>query len=295
MISEKKFPFAKVFVDTKNQVHVITHTDETRHGHYIMRNIGAELIEFVTLDFADIRNGINELSDLIFADFRNRVFDLAECLDGKHSYLYFYLIGELNNIFTDILLANEEKKDKASETLRNMIRYQKCFDYAVNFCLDVDNLPQYTISEKFIGFAEAYPEFKNFVFKSALAITPTYKGRLDFDKVETINKKEHDTIETLRLAHTEHEGVSLVSYMIIESLQEMLYFEFTEVLKQGFRAKKCHLCDRYFILQNKHEAEYCDRIYKGTRTCKQFGAKKAFDERTAKDPYLLKYKQIYKR
>ena len=165
----------------------------------------------------------------------------------------------------------------------------------MNFCLDVDNLPDYTISEKFIGFATAFPEYGQFVFKTSLAVSPTYKGKLDFDKVRYINKKEADTKELLRLIHTDHEGVSLASYTIIENLHEMLFFEFTEMLKQGLHVKKCGLCGRYFILQSKHETEFCDRIYRGKRTCKQFGAKKTFNERVAADPVLQEYQRIYKR
>jgi hypothetical protein len=162
-------------------------------------------------------------------------------------------------------------------------------------CLDVDNLPHYTISEKFCGFHTVYPEYANFVFKTALAVTPTHKGKLDFDKVESINKKEVDTKELLRLIHTDHEGVSLASYTIIENLQEMLYFEFTEMLKQGLQVKKCKLCNDYFILRNKHETDFCDRIFKGKRTCKQVGSKKVYEKRVAGDPVLKEYQRIYKR
>ena len=128
-----------------------------------------------------------------------------------------------------------------------------------------------------------------------MAVSPTHKGKLDFDKVHHINKKETDTKELLRLIHTDHEGVSLASYTIIQSLHEMLFFEFAEMLKQGLQVKKCGLCNRYFILQSKHETEFCDRIYRGKRTCKQVGAKKAFNERVAADPVLQEYQRIYKR
>jgi hypothetical protein len=128
-----------------------------------------------------------------------------------------------------------------------------------------------------------------------MAVSPTYKGRLDFDKVEAINKREVGTRKQMELIHSDHEGVSLTSYTVIESLHEMLFFEFTEVIKQGLRAKKCRLCGRYFILPNRHDADYCGRSYKNKRTCKQSGAKIAYDERTANDQYLKKYQQIYKR
>ena len=289
-----KYPYCKVFFDTENAAHFVTYTDENSHGHAVERNIGGGLIDFITLDLSGVDTGITVIKGLPFEKFKDKAFDLAEKMDGKHRYLFFFLIGELNNIFTDTALPDGKKKKLALEVFVNLLRYQERFDFAVNLCLDVDNLPEYAVSEKFIGFTTAFPEYSQFVFKSALAVSPTYKGKLDFDKVRYINKKEVDTKELLRLIHSDHEGVSLAGYTIIESLHEMLFFEFTEMLKQGLRVKKCGLCGRYFILQSKHETEYCDRLYKGKRTCKQFGAKKVFNKRVAADPILQEYQRIYK-
>ena len=290
-----KYPYCKVFFDVENQAHIVTYTDESRHGHAVERSIGGGLIDFITLDLSGIDAGIDTISNMDFENFKDKAFDLAESLDGKHRYLFFFLIGELNNIFTAGALSDGKKKRLVLEVFANLMRYQGRFDFAVNLRLDVNNLPQYSISEKFIGFAAAFPEYGQFIFKSSLAVSPTYKGKLDFDKVRYINKKEADTKELLRLIHTDHEGVSLASYTIIESLHEMLFFEFTEMLKQGLQVKKCRLCKRYFILQSRHETEFCDRIYKSRRTCKQFGAKKTYNERVAADPVLQEYQRIYKR
>jgi len=238
---------------------------------------------------------LDSIIRLSFEKAKDKLFDLAETLDGKHRYLFFFLIGELNNIFINIALPDGKKIRLVHEEFTNLLRYQERFAFAVHLCLDVDNLPDYTISEKFIGFTTAFPEYGQFIFRTSLAVSPTYKGKLDFDKVRCINKKEADTKELLRLIHTDHEGVSLASYTIIENLHEMLFFEFTEMLKQGLQIKKCGLCGRYFILQSKHEAEFCDRIYRDNRTCKQVGAKKVFNERVAADPVLYEYQRIYKR
>ena len=66
-------------------------------------------------------------------------------------------------------------------------------------------------------------------------------------------------------------------------------------MKQGLHVKKCKFCGRYFVLTNKHDADFCDRIYRGNRTCKAVGAKKAYNERVQSDPVLQEYQRIYKR
>lgn len=49
-------------------------------------------------------------------------------------------------------------------------------------------------------------------------------------------------------------------YYLIEYLDEMLYFEFTEMLKNGQLVKCCKLCNRYFVLTDKRKRDFCDRL-----------------------------------
>lgn len=64
------------------------------------------------------------------------------------------------------------------------------------------------------------------------------------------------------------EGVTLMPYYLIEYLDETLFFEFTEMLKNGQYVKRCKLCGRYFVLADKRKRDFCDRPYKDRRTCK---------------------------
>lgn len=307
------YPYCKVFVDIDNEVHIVTHTDKNRHGHAVEQNLGGGLIDFITLDLTEFAKEVVDLLgeidgknityfNISYTKLKNKVFDIAETLDKKHRYLYFFLIGKLNNILTDIMLSDEEQITNSVAELHGIVRYQKLFNFAINLCLDAENLPNYTMAEKFVAFTTAYPDYMSFGFKTAFAVTPTYKGKLDFDKVKYLNKKEVDMKraskqirDLLTLIHTDSKGVSLASYTVIENLHEMLYFEFTEMLKRGVQVKKCKLCQRYYILQNKHETDFCDRIYKGRQTCKQFGSKQAYNKRVAADPVLIEEQRIYKK
>ena len=164
-----KYPYCKIFFDAKSQAHFVTYTDENRHGHAVERNIGGGLIDFITLDLSGINSALDLMTGLSFEQLKDKFFDLAETFDGKHRYLFFYLIGELNHIFTDTALTDGKRIRLAHNVFMNLLRYQERFDFAVHFCLDADNLPGYTIAEKFIGVATAYPEYGHFVFKSSLA------------------------------------------------------------------------------------------------------------------------------
>ncbi|HBC30276.1 MAG TPA: hypothetical protein DC024_03365 [Clostridiales bacterium] len=65
--------------------------------------------------------------------------------------------------------------------------------------------------------------------------------------------------------------------------------------KRGIRIKRCGLCDRYFVLADKRKRDYCDRIYKGKRTCKQIGAKQKFNQSVEQDSFLQEFQRIYNR
>lgn len=68
-----------------------------------------------------------------------------------------------------------------------------------------------------------------------------------------------------------------------------------EMIKRGIGIKRCSLCDKYFVLADKRKRDYCDRIYKDNRTCKQVGAKLKFNKSVEDDIYLQEFQRIYNR
>lgn len=47
---------------------------------------------------------------------------------------------------------------------------------------------------------------------------------------------------------------------------DLLYFEFTKLLKRGLQVGKYKLCGQYIVLQSRHETLFCDQIYIEKRT-----------------------------
>ncbi|HAQ40688.1 MAG TPA: hypothetical protein DCM73_07560 [Clostridiales bacterium] len=67
------------------------------------------------------------------------------------------------------------------------------------------------------------------------------------------------------------------------------------MIKRGILAKRCALCDKLFVLADKRKRDYCDRIYKNNRTCKQVGAKMKFNKSVEEDKFLQEFQRIYNR
>lgn len=122
-------------------------------------------------------------------------------------------------------------------------------------------------------------------------------GRFDTSKLIAFNDPgEVDTRKVLQNIHRDSEqSVSMWQYFAIQSLEETFYLEFMEMIKRGIRIKRCGLCDRYFVLADKRKRDYCDRIYKGKRTCKQIGAKQKFNQSVERDSFLQEFQRIYNR
>ena len=131
-------------------------------------------------------------------------------------------------------------------------------------------------------------------------ILPKKKGKVDIDTLRDIQDwKLTEQDDLLEIMHHEVDGVSLMPYYLIEYLDEMLFFEFTEMLKNGQYVKRCKLCGRYFVLTDQRKRDFCDRPYKGKRTCKQVGAKLFFEKGIEADAflqqYLTEYNKVYSR
>ena len=64
--------------------------------------------------------------------------------------------------------------------------------------------------------------------------------------------------------------------------------------KNSFRIIKCKNCNHYFIPKTAHKTLYCDNIFKGGLTCKEFADKVSSSRTYANDPICKKYRNRYK-
>ena len=72
--------------------------------------------------------------------------------------------------------------------------------------------------------------------------------------------------------------------------------ELSKVLESGIIIRQCKNCNCFFIPQNNHITDYCNRPYKKTgKTCKEVGANRIYKEKVYKNPILQEYERAYKR
>jgi hypothetical protein len=130
--------------------------------------------------------------------------------------------------------------------------------------------------------------------QTGFAVAPVKKGALDYEKVAEIHRENiTDTRQTLDAIHEDCSMVSLLPYYRIQSLDEMLFLEFMEMLKRCIQVKRCRLCGRYFVLIDKRKREYCGREYSEGRTCQEVGPLLRYEQNLEADEYLRKFETEY--
>ena len=76
----------------------------------------------------------------------------------------------------------------------------------------------------------------------------------------------------------------------------MLELDYTKMLEQKTRFRKCKRCGRCFIMKGNYETRYCDRVAPGkTRNCQELAAIKNYKSKTVDDKALKIYNKYYER
>lgn len=301
------YPYYKVFLDAQSHMDVVWYLDEHRHGYYRREQIGQGLVDFCELDLSEYADKLKELTaiPLISSSYdklRNMIFDVAELIKGKHSYIYFFLIGALNNTVLEPVYQGDLEDGKLKQLrqcrllLDGVLQLQETFQYGLHFCLDKDNLTERSAAERMTGFFFEFPTFGTFTILTGFSVGPEKNGRLDFDRVEEMNQENiTDTREVLGALHADQSKVSLLPYYRVEDMESILYLEFMEMLRRGIYVRKCALCGRYFILTDKRRREFCSREYRDGKTCREIGPLLRYEKALTEDSYLQKFETAYNR
>jgi len=86
------------------------------------------------------------------------------------------------------------------------------------------------------------------------------------------------------------DGEGWVQEYEMHSLLELYVFYLMAALRSDKRIARCQHCWRYFVPKTKKKTDYCDRVWKDGRTCKELGPNLKRKNAPAEDKYLLAYK-----
>jgi hypothetical protein len=313
------YPYGKVFIDSDMCIDAILYTDEKRHSFKRFTHIGEGLVSFCELDINPLVEKVKELDAIPLTNenydaIRRGVFDAIDYFKDKHEYAYFFMVGALNNILlTPVVVKDDDAMfnvvfndgdvadDQLLAHLHECILYldsivglYDIFSFVLNLCLNKDNFTDRTVAERVNAFYFKYPDMSKFTIPTGFSVMPTKRGFLDFQRTKEINDADiTGTRELLAAVNTDRSRVNILPYYHVQSLDEMLFLEFIEMLKQGIQVKRCALCDRYFVLIDKRKRQFCDREYENGKTCQDIGPLLRYEQSLEADEYLQKFETEY--
>lgn len=299
-----KYPYVLVYEGEKNRVRFVLRKRYDLTTTLDSDTVGNFLIDFILLPIADYKRRLGELAEavpadftvdneLVFAMYNAEIYDLSKQLQEKHYLAGFFLMGKLDQVFSEEI-SDADKIKMAVKVLEEVITLQEIFADGLTMCCDVEyDKEGLSPSGLFLAFTAKHQNFISYYLQTGIMVAPTKDKKVDFDAVDSVagtNKKE-------QLAKTDKlkdKGANLTSYTVLEDFSDFLYYEFTELLKQGLTIRRCKNCAQYFVLKSKHQTYYCDRKQENGRTCKQIGNKKEYQKRIASDLVLQEYERLYK-
>lgn len=300
-----QLPCYKIYKESAHALRIVWFENESNMGHFKQECVGDFLIQFLEMDLTEYEavvwqfgSGTDFEPELLiklgYTGLKTQLLNAADLLSGN-LHLHRFLVGVMTQFFEDEKLTDIDQMKSAYLELVYIIQMHRQFSTGMAFCLDNSLYPDISIPRKFSGFIQSSKRLRNYKFQTGYGMAPVDKhGNLDYASVRQMNDSEMLLEEQLDIIHGDRDGVSLLPFTWILSFEDLIVYDFMELVSRGLRVKRCKLCNRYFVLRNKHHAEYCSRKKENGRTCKQVGPKLVFNAELEKpeNAALREYERI---
>ncbi len=128
---------------------------------------------------------------------------------------------------------------------------------------------------------DSYPpfEFENVRYGTAIK---GVGGLYPYDEMLEEETQDDETIIVTELLETEDP----------EAFSEFLLYRY---LQENLHLRRCKYCERWFATHGHTKLEYCDRLIENsTKTCREMGSLRLYEQRKMEDPAMREYKRSYK-
>ncbi len=129
--------------------------------------------------------------------------------------------------------------------------------------------------------AESYPPFR-FESVQYLAMRKGIGGLFPYDEF---------------LEEEVREGGETIATEVLETEDPAAFAEFLiyRYMQEDLRMRKCKYCSRWFATHGRTKLEYCDRLIENSsKTCREMGSLRLYEQRQMEDPAIREYKRSYK-
>lgn len=249
----------------------------------------------------------------------DQYYDFALTCDIMEDALYASLYSAVfPPCFDEPFIDGDKKLERYADYL---ITLQKEYQELLEFCYDEDFYPEVLgglyPSERYMVYRNIHDLPISFTRREELLLSHHFSGKIDkmpfgmpdeeyYTRVRhalTGKLNDAEKVFAQKYGFSEVELAVMIHHPTFMSIQydvstaaEMLELEFTKMLEENIRFRKCKRCGKYFIMKGNYDTNYCDRIAEGsTRTCQELAAIDNYKAKAAGDPALPLYSKYYKR
>ena len=208
-------------------------------------------------------------------------------------YVHNPVVMEVNTIITNVNSGTDMRIPMSTykrwyQRVYNYFDLQKKYRKFVSYIFNLDKKRFVNHHQAILKAYDDFPSLVNTEIKKTITSISTVNGKLDLNYIRELNNSDLSVIERSEMAFDDADNLSTAYMTTITSLKEGLQYEFSELVKNGYRIGKCKSCGRYFLITTKRDIEYCKHKNKNGQTCAQNAAKEKHNE-SLKDPYLRDY------
>ena len=256
--------------DTKKNVEVINEN---------LFLLGTNFIDFISLNIENILND-EIISSLSEKNYKEIITKITTASDG-------IIIPEIIDINVLINLSSKDINiQQIKKDLTAILNTYNNFKILIEFCYFNDNLKNMTPIQRYIYYLHSSKTEEVLLPKQTIS-----SFRLKTNKQYSKHLKNDDMLIMLQ----ENSPFLYYSYKC-SNISDYMIITFLKLIENNYLILKCKNCGKYFIAYKRTDTLYCDRQSPAdaTKTCKQYGAKKAWKEKIKdENDWRCLYRRVY--
>ena len=291
----------------KKEYYFVSNLTDSHEYEYI-KPIGEFLVEFLNADLDGYQEGLKYLHDLVYET------EMPDPMYAAIPFIEFMVLYEkkLGVIFTNFVvrpvfssienLRVEYEKNPHIHVPKKVYRewYRHLKDYLVlhkrykKFIDYIFNLKRNRFEDLNKAILKAYNDFPDISrtnLSRTLTSAPIKDGKFDLDYIQGINDMHIDIMEKSDMVYDDSSEFKPLYAIQIHSLNEALFYEFSELVKNGYRINRCKMCEKYFLVITARDVEYCKNINESGYSCAKLASIEKYKE-SLNDPFLKEYSKI---
>ena len=301
--SSKEIKINYVYLEfPKKEYYMVSNLDDNHNFDYI-KPIGQDLTNFLNMDLKWYGDNIEPLKNALLDeqipfDYKVRVFESFSISYAQEDFIYLVyvhspIIMEVNTMITDIYSGANVRIPMSTfkrwyQRVYNYFDLQKKYRKFGSYIFNLDKKRFVNHQQAILKANDDFPAIINTELKKTITSVPMINGRMNWEYIKEVNNAELSVMEKSQKAFEDSANFGTAFMTKITSLNEGLFYEFSELVKNGYRIGKCKSCKRYFLITTKRDVEYCKHKNDNGLTCAQNASKAKYKE-SMQDIFLEKY------